>query len=143
MNSNDRSPEHIKADTFSLDEAIGAGNLTDVLHYIPLADPTYLSKALWWASACGFIEAVTALVAVCNPQDYSMALAEALFNKKHDVVELLCPITNLDETILYLQEHPYHFKEEISFLEEYKAQEQHKRLSAEITEGHAERSKKL
>lgn len=138
-----RTAEDINTDTLALDDAIGAGNLQDVLHYIPLADPTYLSKALWWASACGFTEAVTALIAVCEPQDYSMALAEALFNRKRDVVELLCPITNLDETISHLQKHVGHFKEDISFLEEYKAQEQRKRLSSEITEEHPERTKKL
>lgn len=138
-----RTAEDINADTVSLDDAIGAGNLQDVLHYIPLADPTYLSKALWWASACGFTEAVTALIAVCKPQDYSMALAEALFYKEHDVIELLCPITNLDETISHLHNHGGHLQKEIAFLEEYKAQEQRKRLSSEITEEHSERTKKL
>ena len=39
MNFNDRSPEHIKADTFSLDEAIGAGNLKDVVQYMDVLNP--------------------------------------------------------------------------------------------------------
>jgi hypothetical protein len=138
-----RSRQDINADTFALDDAIGAGNLQKVLHYIPLADPTYLPRGLWWASACGFIEAVTALISVCNPQDYSMALVEALLNKNCDVVELLCPITNLDETILHLQAHGGNLQKDIAFLEEYKAQEQHKRLSAEITEEHTDRTKKM
>lgn len=138
-----RSRQEINADTFALDDAIGAGNLQKVLHYIPLADPTYLSRGLWLASACGFIEAVTALISVCNPQDYSMALVEALLNKNCDVVELLCPITNLDETILHLQAHGGNLQKDIAFLEEYKAQEQRKRLSAEITEEHTDRTKKM
>jgi len=175
MDYDDRSPEDIELDTLALDEAIGAGKLNDVLRCIPLADPTYLPQALWWAATCGFTEAVTALIAVCDPttdnsralssaagqgyihcvrvlvpvsdpRDYSLALFDALINEQHEVVELLCPLSNLEEAIFHLQHHPYQYasvKKGVVFFEEYQAQEQRKRLSAEITEEHMGRTKKL
>lgn len=175
MDYDDRSPEDIELDTLALDEAIGAGNIHNVMQYIPLADPNYLPKGLWWAATCGFTEAVEAFIAVCdpttdnsralcsaageghihcvrvllpvsNPNDYSLALFEALLTQQSEVVELLCPLSNLDDALFHLHNHPYQYasvQEGVVFLEEYQANAQRKRLSAEVPQAHAGRSKKL
>lgn len=134
----DRSFEDIELDTMALDEAIGAGKLNEVLRCIPLVDPAYLPKSLWWASACGFESALKALMQVCdpkidnsralcaaaveghiecvrlllpvsNPQDYSLALFEAVLTQEQEIVDLLCPVSNLDDAIFRLQRHPYQY----------------------------------
>ena len=138
MEYDDRSPEDIEWASRMLEEAIGAGEIETVRHYIPLADPNYLPTALWMAAMGGVVEAVELLSAVTDPKyqnsralntaageghlecvkllmplsephDFSSALFEALFEEHMDIAELLCPGANLDDALQQLKDHPYQY----------------------------------
>lgn len=132
MEYDDRSPEDIEWASCMLEEAIGAGNIGNVRHYLPLADPASFPKGLWVAAMWGFTEAVEELIQLCDPKsdnswalqmaareghiscvrvlipvsdpkDNTHALINALYNDHMDIAEVLWPLSNMHDALSNLR----------------------------------------
>lgn len=120
----------------SVYQAADFGAVDCLKFLLSVATHTDNSEALCYAASGNYLDCVKMLLPSSNPKtNMSTALRWACYHENHDMLQLLYPVSDAQETLIYMKAHPDEDEEHaVAFLEQYVvAQKEHEEISQHIT----------